>query len=168
MDLAQKIEEKNWALERAQVMRTSRPKPSGDGAGFFRTGDYYGLKKSMVIGNTGSGSNWTPPKLVDRSRRASEMTRTSYSQSGVSVNKDQDNIPSQTTRKHDGFRKKISNAEMQRPRERGLCFWCEEKWQFSHVCKNPQLQVLIATVNEEDRDKAEARVEEELGEPTVE
>ncbi|EXB66394.1 hypothetical protein L484_008284 [Morus notabilis] len=42
MDLTQKIEEKNWALERPQVLRTTRSKTSGDWVGNFRQGTSFG------------------------------------------------------------------------------------------------------------------------------
>ncbi|EXB30872.1 hypothetical protein L484_012402 [Morus notabilis] len=117
MDLAQKVEDKNWALERAQVGRFLRHKPTGERAGLngeragiFR--DYYGPQKSAVGESFVSGSSWTPPKFSGNTKGLSEMTRVSSTHSSVSVNKDPDTLPSHFTRKNDILRRTILDAEM--------------------------------------------------------
>lgn len=130
--------------------------------------DYYGPKKSVVGDSSLNGSNWTPPKFLGNTRGASEVPRASSLQSNTSVNKEQANVPPQSIRQSESFRQQISDAEMQRKREGGLCFRCEEKWRFGHVCKNPQLQVFIAAVDEDDGAGANVTVEEAPGRQTAE
>ncbi|XP_041009475.1 uncharacterized protein LOC121253540 [Juglans microcarpa x Juglans regia] len=38
--------------------------------------------------------------------------------------------------------RKISSMQMDEKRKKGLCYHCEEKWNPSHVCKNPKLYLL--------------------------
>jgi hypothetical protein len=38
--------------------------------------------------------------------------------------------------------KRISPAEMQLRRDKGLCYWCDEKFSFTHKCPNRQLMML--------------------------
>ncbi|MCH79841.1 retrotransposon protein, partial [Trifolium medium] len=38
--------------------------------------------------------------------------------------------------------KRISPAEMQLRRDKGLCYWCDEKFSFTHKCPNRQLMLL--------------------------
>ena len=39
--------------------------------------------------------------------------------------------------------KRFSDVELQRRRERGLCYKCDEKFHPGHLCKNKELQVLV-------------------------
>lgn len=180
MDLAQKVAEKNWALERAQVKKFSRPIPNVEGAKISRIRDSFGLRKSAMggysnysVGGTSGisigGISGIPLKTAEGIGVVSGATRTNSnsSHSNISVNKDQLPNSPQFTWNNENF-KRISNAKMQRQRERDLCFRCEEKWRFGHVCKNPQLQVIIAAVDEDNGDRVAAIVEEEPGEPTAE
>ena len=45
--------------------------------------------------------------------------------------------------------RRFSEAEIQKRREKGLCFKCDEKYYFGHVCKNKELQILILEEEEE-------------------
>jgi hypothetical protein len=38
--------------------------------------------------------------------------------------------------------KRISPAEMQLRRDKGLCYWCDDKFSFTHKCPNRQLMML--------------------------
>ncbi|KAI4371645.1 hypothetical protein MLD38_009972 [Melastoma candidum] len=38
--------------------------------------------------------------------------------------------------------KRLSPAEMEEKRMKGLCFWCDEKYTFNHKCNNRRLFVL--------------------------
>lgn len=40
-------------------------------------------------------------------------------------------------------RKHLSEAEINRRRELGLCFKCEEKFEPNHMCKNKRLQLIV-------------------------
>ncbi|GAU11620.1 hypothetical protein TSUD_346120 [Trifolium subterraneum] len=53
--------------------------------------------------------------------------------------------------------KRISPAEMQVRRDKGLCYWCDEKFSFTHKCPNRQLMLL----HYDDSD------EEQLVEPSI-
>ncbi|GAU25204.1 hypothetical protein TSUD_151040 [Trifolium subterraneum] len=44
--------------------------------------------------------------------------------------------------------KRISPAEMQIRRDKGLCYWCDEKFSFTHKCPNRQLMLLQYDDNE--------------------
>jgi hypothetical protein len=45
--------------------------------------------------------------------------------------------------------KRISPAEMQIRRDKGLCYWCDEKFSFTHKCPNIQLMLLQYDDNEQ-------------------
>ncbi|GAU19157.1 hypothetical protein TSUD_79800 [Trifolium subterraneum] len=47
--------------------------------------------------------------------------------------------------------KRISPAEMQLRRDKGLCYWCDEKFSFTHKCPNRQLMLLHYDDNDEDQ-----------------
>ncbi|XP_022881659.1 uncharacterized protein LOC111398794 [Olea europaea var. sylvestris] len=47
-----------------------------------------------------------------------------------------------------GFRK-LSRAEIQTKKEKGLCFRCDEKFQPGHKCRNKEFQVLLVDEEEE-------------------
>ncbi|XP_024024005.1 uncharacterized protein LOC112092314 [Morus notabilis] len=125
MDLAQNIEEKNWALERAYMKRTYRPNLGKDsnrvleGRGFSFSGDYGGLR-GAVTGRTFpvSGASELPTKPIEGG--GATVTRSNSFQSNMSVNKEHLRVPSQPARRNENFKRRISDAEMQRRRERVL------------------------------------------------
>ncbi|KAL2475042.1 Retrotrans gag domain-containing protein [Abeliophyllum distichum] len=45
--------------------------------------------------------------------------------------------------------KRLSDAELQLKKEKGLCFRCDEKYTVGHRCKNKELQVLLIQEGEE-------------------
>ena len=47
------------------------------------------------------------------------------------------------TNKFQSSFKRFSDAELQRRKERGLCYKCDEKFHPGHRCKNKELQVLV-------------------------
>ncbi|CAJ2659203.1 unnamed protein product [Trifolium pratense] len=47
--------------------------------------------------------------------------------------------------------KRISPAERQMRHEKGLCYWCDEKFSFTHKCPNRQLMLLQCEDDEEDQ-----------------
>ncbi|MCH91586.1 hypothetical protein A2U01_0012513 [Trifolium medium] len=49
--------------------------------------------------------------------------------------------------------KKISSAEMQVRREKGLCYTCDDKWSFSHKC--PNRNIMLLQVEEYDNEHEE-------------
>ncbi|KAL2466824.1 Eukaryotic aspartyl protease family protein [Abeliophyllum distichum] len=66
--------------------------------------------------------------------------------------------------------KRLSKAELQIKREKGLCFRCDEKYTIGHRCKNKELQVLLVQEGGEwevdEREEGEGKAEEvdEVGE----
>jgi hypothetical protein len=47
--------------------------------------------------------------------------------------------------------KRISPAEMQLRRDKGMCYWCDEKFSFTHKCPNRQLMLLHYDDPDEDQ-----------------
>lgn len=62
--------------------------------------------------------------------------------------------------------KKISDAQYQNRRALGLCFHCDEKYSYGHVCKNKQFNLIIVeedeAVSEEEMEPSE-EIEEVQG-----
>ncbi|GAU47333.1 hypothetical protein TSUD_101210 [Trifolium subterraneum] len=48
--------------------------------------------------------------------------------------------------------KRISPAEMQLRRDKGLCYWCDDKFSFTHKCPNKQLMLLHYDDNDDAPD----------------
>ncbi|XP_077226272.1 uncharacterized protein LOC143859450 [Tasmannia lanceolata] len=69
--------------------------------------------------------------------------------------------------------KKLSFAEMQQRREKGLCFNCDERFHTGHKCKNQMSLLLLEGDNEEDAEFPSAELElpsqslESVIEPTI-
>lgn len=60
------------------------------------------------------------------------------------------------TARFSGEVRRLSDSELQRKRERGLCYKCDEKWAPGHACKRKELGVLVThDVEENERCKAE-------------
>ena len=55
--------------------------------------------------------------------------------------------PTSNYQKNQSIRK-ISSAEMQLRREKGLCYTCEDKWSFNHKC--PNKHIMLLQVDEEE------------------
>lgn len=51
--------------------------------------------------------------------------------------------------------KKMTSAEMQVRREKGLCYWCDSKFSPSHRCANKQLMMLIGDEDEDSEPPAD-------------
>ncbi|PNX88023.1 hypothetical protein L195_g044123, partial [Trifolium pratense] len=47
--------------------------------------------------------------------------------------------------------KRLSPAERQVRRDKGLCYWCDEKFSFTHKCPNRQLMLVQVDDDEEDK-----------------
>ncbi|KAL9444267.1 hypothetical protein AB3S75_017449 [Citrus x aurantiifolia] len=62
--------------------------------------------------------------------------------------------------------RRLSDSELQKKREKGLCYRCDEKWAPGHRCKKKELAVLLTY----DMDEAEQEEEEGLaeGDPELE
>ncbi|KAI4340580.1 hypothetical protein MLD38_025400 [Melastoma candidum] len=59
--------------------------------------------------------------------------------------------------------KRLSTAEMEEKRSKGLCFWCDEKYSFHHKCANRKVYSLILEAGDENSDeKTEPEAEEVL------
>ncbi len=54
---------------------------------------------------------------------------------------------------------KISSAQMEERRKKGLCYSCDAKWHRGHVCEGPKL-FLIEAMEDECEDEATLVVEE--------
>lgn len=57
--------------------------------------------------------------------------------------------------------KRVTPTEIEERRSKGLCFWCDEKYTFSHKCASKHLFTLILEPEEEGEDVTN---EEEAGE----
>lgn len=101
-----------------------------------------GTENKTVAANTGSiASNSTPS--------VGSLTNAINNKSGVAF-------------------KKLSDKDMARKRERGLCFKCDEKFGLNHQCKNKQFQVMVLKTIEDDAEwNGEIDVSEDEVEPQV-
>ncbi|KAL2455358.1 RNA-directed DNA polymerase [Abeliophyllum distichum] len=63
--------------------------------------------------------------------------------------------------------RRLSEAELQAKKEKGLCFKCDEKYTIGHRCKNKELQVLLVQEEGESYPNEEEIGEDYLG-PTLE
>lgn len=59
--------------------------------------------------------------------------------------------------------RKVSSAQMDEKRRKDLCYHCEEKWNASHVCKNPKIY-LLQVENSEASDGEVEKEQEVVGE----
>ena len=64
------------------------------------------------------------------------------------------------TARFSGEVRRLSDSELQKKREKGLCYRCDEKWAPGHRCKKKELTVLLTY----DMDEAEQEEEEGSGE----
>ena len=55
--------------------------------------------------------------------------------------------------------RKYTDAEIERRRELGLCFKCDERFKPGHRCKKKQLQILILSEGEEGSEQSEEQEE---------
>ncbi|KAJ0078045.1 hypothetical protein Patl1_36617 [Pistacia atlantica] len=62
----------------------------------------------------------------------------------------------------DNHFRRLTDAELQYKRERGLCYKCDEKFGPPHRCKNRTLQVLLVMDAEEEQREAETMVTNEI------
>ena len=53
--------------------------------------------------------------------------------------------------------RRITPAEMQLRREKGLCYWCDEKFSFNHKCPNRHLMLLQAIKDEPAQEENQAQ-----------
>lgn len=56
--------------------------------------------------------------------------------------------------------KRLTDAEIAKKRELGMCYWCDEKYSPTYRCKNRQLQMMVLQPCEEDDED----IQEEVGE----
>ncbi|XP_061356872.1 uncharacterized protein LOC133301271 [Gastrolobium bilobum] len=59
--------------------------------------------------------------------------------------------------------KRLSAAEMMERREKGLCYYCDEKFNRSHVCKGKMFLLLIQEDEEEEKDEEFEVTNEKIG-----
>ncbi|XP_061375850.1 uncharacterized protein LOC133317958 [Gastrolobium bilobum] len=59
--------------------------------------------------------------------------------------------------------KRLSAAEMMEKRERGLCYYCDEKFHRNHVCKGNMLLMMIQEGEEEEKDEELEVTNEKIG-----
>ncbi|XP_031263269.1 uncharacterized protein LOC116121451 [Pistacia vera] len=146
MDLAYRVEEKNWVLERARgkmgksqglkgefYSRVS-PSPEPQTQNFFRPAWGTNLNRNSDLThpsfNRDLGQH-TPSRSFDRRERSTESPAVGF--------------------RGDHFRR-LTEAEIQVKRERGLCFRCDEKFGPNHRCKSKSLQILLAWEDDEPDD----------------
>lgn len=67
-----------------------------------------------------------------------------------------------TTPRREYPSRKMSNAEWQLQREKGLCFRCDKKYTMGHQCKNRELKVLLVQEDEHtDQEKCDLSTKEQ-------
>lgn len=64
--------------------------------------------------------------------------------------------------------KQISAAEIQLRRDKGLCYWCDEKFSTAHKCPNKQIMMLLFDDTENSEDSESGVVPPDKGEASVE
>lgn len=140
MEFAQRVEERNQLVHgpKAQMAPVSLWNKGGQGSSGFR------LRNNQTIGG---GSKPTNPTLTARCFF-------------VATDK-----PKDTSSGAAPFRR-LTDAELQAKREKGLCYHCDGKYSFGYRCSNRELQVLIVREEEdsagEKDDCAELEAEEEV------
>lgn len=61
----------------------------------------------------------------------------------------------------------LSNDEINRRRQAGLCFTCNEKYSWNHVCANAKIMSLIVEEVEPEGEEDKPRYDEAIGEPSA-
>ena len=64
--------------------------------------------------------------------------------------------------------KRISAVEIQLRRDKGLCYWCDEKFSTAHKCPNKQIMMLLFDDTENSEDSESGVVPPDKGEASVE
>lgn len=130
MDLALMVEDK---------LRVGASKRIEQRSGQSVVSRSYNTPSSAVVSNRGSFSNYstgsTSPSLY------SQASATSPSIGGGR---------GFLSSKANGEIRRLSDAEMQLKREKGLCYRCDDKWSIGHRCKRRELSVLLTCDGEED------------------
>ncbi|KAJ1404919.1 hypothetical protein SESBI_26214 [Sesbania bispinosa] len=134
MDLAQRADERNRALQRT----------TGVGYGRGNIIKNYPISRTITVeaGRKTYSSSGTPSLGT-----AKESTNTQ---------------PANNLRVKGGSFKKLSNDELNERQKKGLCFNCDEKFGPNHVCKNKRYQIMILEEdeNEPGEEEGETEVEE--------
>ena len=64
--------------------------------------------------------------------------------------------------------KRISPAEMQLRREKGLCYWCDEPFSITHKCPNRQVMMLQYDDNADNLEPEPEKAKPDINQPTSE
>lgn len=57
--------------------------------------------------------------------------------------------------------RRLTDQELQKKREKGICYRCDEKWNPRHHCKKKELSVLITHEDEDQEDEPQIEVEKD-------
>ncbi|KAK1581592.1 hypothetical protein Q3G72_007202 [Acer saccharum] len=131
MFLAQKIEERNDAVERCRKMKWSRGwRPDG----------------SILPNNSSLGPNMVGPNPKNPSPTITPTFPSSHHEQHISSHS-----PLSSDNSGKPIRR-LLEAKIQDHQSQGLCFRCDEKFGLGHRCLKRQLQVIFLVVDEFDMD----------------
>ncbi|KAK9037178.1 hypothetical protein V6N11_022099 [Hibiscus sabdariffa] len=142
MDQSQRIEEKNWALNQAQLPRNQRVAPPRISP-FFST-----VESSRSTNTTGSSVRPAPAPFVPL--HSTPMTAPWH----FYEHKREDDAAMgiESSSKRGGPYKRLSYVEYHEKLKKGFCFRFDEKYSPNHRCNSKQLNLLIVTAQNEDED----------------
>lgn len=101
-----------------------------------RTGPYSFSKSAYQPSNASTA--WFSQKGSPTQSSTGSISPRSYAQS------------SQSTARSGGEVRRLSDAELQSKREKGMCYRCDDKWSVGHKCKRKELSVLLTCEGEEE------------------
>lgn len=130
MDLALMVEDK------LRVGASKKSEQRG-GHSVFNRGSY--TPSNVTVPSRGNFSNST----------TGSVSPTSYSQASSATSSPGGNR-SFISGKSGGEVRRLSDAEMQVKRAKGLCYRCDDKWSIGHKCKRKELSVLLTCEGEEE------------------
>ncbi|XP_028768491.1 uncharacterized protein LOC114726095 [Neltuma alba] len=133
MDMALRLEERNWVMTQHYQVRGLGPQRNW--------ADERNSGGHVISSRTSTATD--PVKSASYSASSSSVPKASDPSKSVT-------IPVTHTSKM--VPKKLTDAEIERRCELGLCFKCDEKFRPGHRCKKKQLQVLILAEDPESED----------------
>lgn len=101
--------------------------------------------------------SWTPQKPynpISNSKTSNEHNNILYHSKPTHTTTKSDAVSSSPNWSYPQFRR-LTPAEAQSRREKGMCFCCDEKWLVSHQCKKKELHVLLFSEGDGIWDEAE-------------
>ncbi|XP_028775121.1 uncharacterized protein LOC114732011 [Neltuma alba] len=157
MEMAIRVEERNQVLDAAKETRATRFQryPSGPKMDSVQTQH----TRITNLPETQKASSFSSPRPETASAKRDEAK-------GVDSKGSSTSMASSSSVRRGVMGRRLSDAELTRRRELGLCFKCAEKFGPNHICKNKNLQVMILDLEAEKSEdgKVETDKEEEATE----